>query len=175
MSASKVRAVPIDALPWPNVRGKRCAVLRGPSSPDLASAVATRGAASVDEKLEDGVVYDVVVAWGVLDGADDAGGVAAQLRAATRGVAVSCEPIDLWSSLVGRGRPLFTADGGFNGSGHRHLLEAAGFSIERVTRPFAEPDGSRLSPFESLLLRGVTRASDRGRLHRALLARPTRA
>lgn len=164
----------LDALPWPNVRGKRCLVRAGAGAPDLVGLLADRGAAAVDTD-GDGAVYDVVVAWGVLDGADDAAATAGAMREAVRGVAVSCEPIDAWSSVVGRGRPLFTADRGFNGAGHRFLLEQAGFSIERVGRPFAVPDGATRGPVEALVLRALTRGAGGGRLHRAVLARPTLA
>jgi len=167
----------VDAVPWPNVRGKRCLALVGVGAPDLGAEIDARGAASVDSDAADGILYDVVMAWGVLAPAADPGAVAAQLRSATRGVAVSVEPIDLRTSVLARGRPLFspTANGhlAFNGAGHRHLLEDAGFAIERVGRPFAIPDSGAPAPglVDGLLLRFLT-GTPGGRLHRALLVRP---
>lgn len=164
----------VDLLPWPNVRGKRCLALGGPGAPDLATVLEARGAASVDTAADG--VYDVVVAWGVLAGAPDAPAVAATVRRATRGVALSSEPMELWPSLWSRGRPLFVPHGGggfrFNGAGHRYLLEDAGFSIERVGRPFTVPDGSARRAPEALVARALTGGGGDGTLHRALLARP---
>lgn len=170
----------LAALPWPNLRGKRCLV-RSSSPIDLAGEVRARGAATVDTEAS-GARYDVVVACAVLDDAPDAGRIAAELREQTRAVLLSIEPIDLRSSLVARGRPLFTPTSpgrfGFNGAGHRYLLESAGFSIERVSKPLSLPfvaDDRGESGLDALVLRALTKTRGPGRLHRALLGRPVDA
>lgn len=167
----------VDGLPWPNVRGKRCLVLAAEGAPDLARAARDRGAATVDESATG--EYDVVLAWGVLAAAATPADAVADIRKATRGVAVSCEPMDLWSSLWSRGRPLFVPAGdtlGFNGAGHRYLLEGAGLDIERVGRPFVVVgDGGDGGMLERAATRLLTGSSAVGRLHRALLVRPTGA
>lgn len=166
----------VDALPWPNVRGKRCLVIAVEGAPDLAGAARDRGAATVDASATG--EYDVVLGWGVLTAAVAPADAAADLQKATRGVAVSCEPMDLWSSLWFRGRPVFVPQGdclGFNGAGHRSLLERAGFAVERVGRPFVVGDGGDVGVLERAVTRVLTGSSEVGRLHRALLVRPTGA
>lgn len=177
---------PVDvlaALPWPNVRGKRCLAI-APDPEQLATELWSRGAREVvalrpDGKLVDVLAahdqFDVVVAGQVLAPRPEPAAVASALRGVTRGVLVSWEPIDLVLSLVGRGRALFTLgpDGvGFNGSGHRHVLELAGFAIERVSKPFVLGPTAAESIGRRLALRALTGSSDGGELHRALLARP---
>ena len=62
------------------------------------------------------------------------------------------------------------------GAGQRHLLERAGFVIERVGRAFTVDDGDApRSRLETLLARVVTGRDGSGRVHRAVLARPARA
>ena len=173
----------LAALPWPNVRGKRCLAI-APDLDQLASELRSRGAREVVEQRSDAELpsvlaahdpFDVVVAGRVLAARPDPAAVASALRAVTRGVLVSWEPIDLVLSLVGRGRALYTLghDGvGFNGSGHRHVLELAGFAIERVSKPFVTGPASPASIGHRLAVRALTGTSAGGQLHRALLARP---
>jgi hypothetical protein len=171
----------VQALPWPNVRGKRCLVVGSIEPADLVAAAHERGAASVDVTPAPEVRYDVVVAWRHLHGAPDPVAAARSLGAAVRGVVVSCEPLDLWLSVAARGRPLFTLDAGdgvplgFNGAGHRRLLESAGFAIERTARPFVVPEPGAAEPTgpQRVVTRLLTGGSaPPGQLHRAVLARP---
>ncbi|MEY2570977.1 MAG: hypothetical protein QOE63_1327, partial [Acidimicrobiaceae bacterium] len=176
---------PLAALPWPNVRGKRCLGL-APRGADVAAELERRGAREVVAVDTDGHFdlaaldpFDVVVAGDVLAGTTDPLAIARALRQVTRGVLLSWEPIDLSLSLVGRGRALYTIDAtggagrlGFNGSGHRHLLALAGFAIERVSKPFVVPGPIEPSPLRRVALRALTGSSEGGVLHRALLARP---
>jgi hypothetical protein len=170
----------VQALPWPNVRGKRCLVVGAIEPADLMAAALERGAASVDAAPAPGVRYDIVVAWRHLHGAADPVAAARSLGAVVRGVVVSCEPLDLWLSVAARGRALFTLEAGqgvplgFNGAGHRRLLEAAGLAIERTARPFVLPEPGAQEPtgLHRVVLRLLTGGSGAGYLHRAVLARP---
>jgi SAM-dependent methyltransferase len=185
-----------DRLPWPNVRGKRCADVSAEGY-SLERELSARGAATVDHvevastgdrdalrTLESGV-YDIVVASAVLHGAADPLDAARELRRVTRGLLVSCEPIDLWMSLLARGRGVFTiVDGAgdtaprwaFNGGAQREVLSDAGFSIERVGRAFTfgepVPSGGRRAAARRVALRLLTGDGGDGQLHRAVLARP---
>ncbi len=171
-----------DRLPWPNVRGKRCLDIARDGY-GLADELRRRGAADVESRRADESLdlaarpFDVTVAGDVLAGRRDPLPYARDLHTLTRGVLLSWEPIDLWTSLLGRGRALYGMDddGGleFNGGGHRALLERAGFAIERVSKPFTVPRAAPTGRIEALALRLVA-GSDDGALHRAVLARPRR-
>jgi hypothetical protein len=179
----------LAALPWPNVRGKRCIGI-AIDAPALAAELEQRGAREVatlpvDDDLAGALAaaeqFDVVVAGAALAHSTEPLGIARLLHPVTRGVLLSWEPIDLALSLVGRGRALFTLDDdgrsgriGFNGAGHRHLLAMADFAIERVSKPFVEPAAIALPPLRRLALRAITGSPEVGALHRALLARPLR-
>src|SRR3546814_13732158 len=66
------------------------------------------------------------------------------VRSVTSGVFLSSEQIELWLSVLGRGRPLFQLNGSgadcqwfnFNAAGHKRMLYAAGFEGERVSKPY---------------------------------------
>lgn len=186
--ATDARRPVVDPSVWPNVRGKRCAVLTaGDVDPQpLRVELDERGAASVDVLARlartSGVgpapasPYDVVVAVRVLHGAPSPAAVVAHLRAATRSILVSTEPIDLWLSVLARGRALvrLDADGTLvlNGSAHRQVLDAGGFAVERVGRPIlvagaVTPPG----PLARLATRFLTGRNGDGELHRSLLCR----
>lgn len=222
----------VGALPWPNVRGKRCLDVgtgdgfiafelerrgavevvgveiddraSGGSLPDdgdgasmhidgagfrlaaelLGSKAAWR-AVTIDE-LASGRLgnFDVVVGSGMVRRRDPVTALQA-VRRVTRGVLLSCEPIELALSVLGRGRPLYAleTDGDQhwfqpNGFGHRRLLEVAGYDVERVSRPYVVPSerparrpAVRDCP-HTLALRALTGSSGPGALYRALLARP---
>jgi hypothetical protein len=183
-------AHPMDRLPWPNVRGKRCLDLGAPDhrvAAELkrrggAEVISVDGTAELDPELG---AFDVVVGVAVLAQVDAPLDVLQVVRRLTRGVFLSAEPIDLWTSVLGRGRPLFTLESGagsqrfrFNGAGHKHLLDAAGFAVERVSRPYTvggPPPGAGSAGrdrVDGLATRVLTGSWDRGVLHRALLARP---
>jgi tRNA (mo5U34)-methyltransferase len=190
------RAGTVDALPWPNVRGKRCLDL-GSVEGQLARALEQRGATEVvaladgspldDRQLDPAKLgrFDIVVGDGVLARCRDPLEALICVRRLTTGMLLSAEPIELWSSVLGRGRPQITlvdglADGRrrtFNGAGHKQLLDAAGFSVERVSKPYVVPSpvdhpGPRWRGWlDALGQRAITGSSRPGQLHRALLAR----
>lgn len=109
------------------------------------------------------------------------------VRSVTEGVFLSSEQIELWLSVLGRGRPLYKLNGSggecqwwlANAAGHRRMLFAAGFEIERVSRPYMvrfnvhpKPGTALRDRVRSLALRAVTGTAEPGVLHRAVLARP---
>jgi hypothetical protein len=191
----------VEGLPWPNVRGKRCLGI-GPADWELDLELKRRGAAevvTVDLQDHDEISaldpemagsFDVVVCIDLVRLDRDPLGALEAVRRVTTGVLLSVEPVELWTSVLARGRPLFTLHGddgerrgfSFNGAGHKHLLTGAGFTVERVSRPFVVPsdvpvalDPTWRDRVTTLGTRVVTRSRERGRLHRALLARPTGA
>src|SRR3546814_16637545 len=66
------------------------------------------------------------------------------VRSVTSGVFLASEQIELWLSVLGRGRPLFQLNGSgadcqwfnFNAAGHKRMHYAAGFEVERVSQPY---------------------------------------
>src|SRR3546814_13687439 len=66
------------------------------------------------------------------------------VRSVTSGVFLSSEQIELWLSVLGRGRPLFQPNGSgadcqwfnFNAAGHKRVLSAAGFELAPVSQPY---------------------------------------
>jgi hypothetical protein len=192
------RALPPIAagLPWPNVRGKRCLDLWAVAP--LADELERRGAAEVVTlAVGDGTAlleldaarvgrFDVVACPGLLSGAADPLGALKHVHAVADGMLLSAEPIALWRSLVGRGRPWSAPDGAprhgaasaFNAAGHKQLLEDAGFAVERASRAYAVPGAGGADAADGLVglarravLRAVTGSWADGVVHRALLAR----
>jgi tRNA (mo5U34)-methyltransferase len=110
------------------------------------------------------------------------------VRRVTTGSLLSSEQIELGLTLRGRRRPLYTLNGSggecqwfnFNAAGHERLLFAAGFGIERRSRPYivrfnVHPTATPFSPrrlARQAALRALTRTNARGVLHQALLAAP---
>jgi hypothetical protein len=106
------------------------------------------------------------------------------MRSVTGGLFLSAEPIELGLSILGAGRPLFRLDDLEsrlcpNAAGHRRMVKAAGFEIERVSRPYVVRDreaqglpATLRDRVRGLVTRAVTRDAAPGVVHRALLARP---
>ncbi len=232
----------VEAMPWPNVRGKRCLDI-GTFDGYLAFELERRGAAEVVAvDVEDHLLWDWPPDYRAADLARDPGfsgppkgagfRLAAELmgskvdwrplniydldpdevgtfdvvvcgslllhlrdplraleavRRVTRGVFLSSEQIELWMSVLGRGKPLFTLNGSggdcqwfnFNGAGHKRMLHAAGFAVERASRPYTVRFNHhpKLPPtlrnrVNTLGTRAITGSWEQGVLHRALLARP---
>lgn len=187
----------VDELPWPNLRGKRCLEL-GPSPGSLAAELRRRGAAEVVEvDLADATdapsrlgdeghpPFDVVVARDLTSTLRDPIPTMVGVRSVAHGLLLSIEPVDLWLSIVARGRPLLRPVGEGtelrllgNGAAHKQLLAAVGFQVERTSRPFvAEPSGARTGPagplaaVDRVVRRRLTGTSEEGVVRRALLAR----
>lgn len=131
--------------------------------------------------------FDVVVCGSLLLHLRDPLRALEAVRRVTGGIFLSSEQIELWLTVLGRGRPLYTLNGSggecqwfnFNAAGHRRLLYAAGFEVERASRPYTVRfDHYPLRPpklrarINSAGLRALTGSSAPGVLHRALLGRP---
>jgi tRNA (mo5U34)-methyltransferase len=212
------------ALPWPDVRDKRCldvgtgdgwfafelerrgaaeviavdAAVHGTGraadgrgfrlvADELASAVDWRECSVYELDPDELGQFEVVVCADVLWSLTDPQRALHAVRSVTKTLLLSVEPVDLWSSIIARGRPRFI-DGGarsgvsarFNAAGQRSMLFDAGFETERASAPFVVPAGRGADTegtappdrMTALVTRVVTRSAHRGVLHRALVARP---
>ena len=128
--------------------------------------------------------FDIVVCDGLLRRAHNAVDALEAVHRVTIGMLLSAEPIDLWSSLRSRGKPVvvMSNDAGgplstFNGAAHKEMLCTAGFSVERVGKPYRVPadhaseDTSWRARLDGLVTGVITGSAQPGQLHRALLAR----
>jgi tRNA (mo5U34)-methyltransferase len=129
--------------------------------------------------------FDVVVCGSLMLHLRDPIRALEAVRGICGGHFLSAETIRLWLTALHRKRPVAEMRGGENGqwwiantAGHRRLVEAAGYSVERSVGPYAvpfgpgHPEGRR--PLErrrerllSRLMTGMT-----GVPHAAILARP---
>jgi tRNA (mo5U34)-methyltransferase len=128
--------------------------------------------------------FDVVVCGALLLHLRDPLRALERIRAVCRGSFLSSEHIDLPLSVLRRGRPTLRLDGVSelvqwfvpNAAGHRRLLEAAGFSLERWSRPYSIPFGAGHPPAGRGVRTLATRAAQRfltrgwGVPHQAVLA-----
>jgi tRNA (mo5U34)-methyltransferase len=131
--------------------------------------------------------FDVVVCGSLLLHLRDPIRALEAVRSVTSGVFLSSEQIELWLSVLNRGKPRFTLNGSgkdcqwwnFNAAGHRRMLYAAGFSIERTSKPYIvefnvhpDPPPTPRNLVDRAGQWALTRAERPGILHRAILARP---
>ncbi len=234
----------VDALPWPDVRGRRCldvgtfdgffafelerrgaaevvaidiedhgrwdwpadarpgvaggarmAAFSGPPKGDgfrllaelRGSSASWRALSVYDLDPADIGLFDVVVMGSLLIHLRDPVAALEAVRSVCRGALLSSDQIELWLSVVGKGRPLARLHGSgqdcqwwrFNAAGHQRLLWSAGFAVERASRPYVVRFDAHPRPqwtprhaaqrAATTVLTGDRRA---GVLHRALLARP---
>jgi tRNA (mo5U34)-methyltransferase len=131
--------------------------------------------------------FDVVVCGSLLLHLRDPLRALEAVRAVTAGHFLSSEQIELWLTIVGRGRPLYKLDGsgGFcqwwlpNAAGHRRMLYAAGFEVEQASRPYVVgfnrhplPPRTPRHRARRVATWAITGTWAPGVLHRALLSRP---
>jgi tRNA (mo5U34)-methyltransferase len=131
--------------------------------------------------------FDVVVCGTLLLHLRDPLRALEAVRSVTNGVFMSSEQIELWLSIVGRGKPLLRLNGSggdcqwfnFNAAAHKQLLLAAGFAVERTSKPYTvqfnhhpKPGLTPRSLATKIAMRAVTGSWAPGVLHRAALARP---
>jgi tRNA (mo5U34)-methyltransferase len=131
--------------------------------------------------------FDVVVCGSLLLHLRDPIRALEAVRRVTSGVFLSSEQIELWMSVFSRGKPRYSLNGSggecqwfnSNAAGHRRMLYAAGFEVERVSKPYtvrfdAHPRPARTprNLVDAVGIRAVTGAWAPGVLHRAALARP---
>lgn len=131
--------------------------------------------------------FDVVVCGSLLLHLRDPIRALEAVRSVTSGHFLSSEQIELWLSIIGRGRPLYRLNGSGqfcqwwtpNAAGHRRMLYAAGFEVIDQSRPFmvtfnAHP---KPAPTPANVVRNVTTwaltgTRQPGIFHRALLGAP---
>ena len=131
--------------------------------------------------------FDVVVCGSLLLHLRDPLRALEAVRTVTGGVFLSSEQIEIGATLLARRRPVFRLNGSGgdaqwwlpNAAGHERLLYAAGFEIERASRPYAVPFNVHPTELRGLKPRlrraamyALTRETVPGVLHRAVLARP---
>jgi tRNA (mo5U34)-methyltransferase len=131
--------------------------------------------------------FDVVVCGSLMLHLRDPLRALEAVRRVTDGVFLSSEQIELWPSVLGRGRPWYTLNGSgadcqwfnFNAAGHKQLLHAAGFAVERTSRAYTVrfdhhpvPRNTPKHLVHRTGVRAVTGSWKQGVLHRAALARP---
>lgn len=131
--------------------------------------------------------FDVVVLGSLLLHLRDPIRALEAVRTVCDGLFLSSEQIELWPTILGRGKPWFTLNGSggdcqwfnFNAAGHRRMVYAAGFEIEQASKPYVvrfnhhpRPAMTPRNRLRQLATRAITGRSEPGILHRALLARP---
>jgi tRNA (mo5U34)-methyltransferase len=93
--------------------------------------------------------FDVVVCGSLMLHLRDPLRAMAAVRSVTSGVFLSSEAIDLPMSVMHRRKPLLTINGvgglvhwtTANAAGHRQMMRASGFRIERHSKPYTIPYG----------------------------------
>lgn len=131
--------------------------------------------------------FDVVVCGSLLLHLRDPLRALEAVRSVCRGSFLSSEQIELWLTVLGRGRPLARLNGSGpecqwwlpNAAGHRRMLHAAGFAVERASRPYVvrfdhhpRPPLTLANLAHTAGRRALTGTWAPGVLHRALLGRP---
>ena len=152
----------------------------------IGSSVKWRALSIYDLDPADTGPFDVVVCGSLLLHLRDPIRALEAVRAVCRGQFLSVEQIELWLTLLGRGRPLYKLNGSgrfcqwwlANGAGHERMLYAAGFEIVQRSPFFI--NRFNVHPKPALTLREVANRSarrlvagtwDQGVFHRGLLAR----
>jgi tRNA (mo5U34)-methyltransferase len=161
--ASEVVATDIaDHEQWdwpPRVRARGVEYLRTVAGPKNRGFEVARRLIGSAARLEQVSVYDlspdsvgefdVVVSGSLLLHLRDPLRALAAIRSVCRGSFLSTNQIDVWRSLVYRRRPLVRLDGMSdlcqwwlpNAAGHRQMVRAAGFELERDSGRYAVPFG----------------------------------
>ncbi len=188
---------PADARPGPlgTVDGGRMAAFTGPPKGDgfrllaslTGSSVLWRGLSVYDLAPGQLGTFDVVVMGSLLIHLRDPVAALEAVRSVCRGQLLSSDQIELWLSIVGKGRPLARLHGSgqdcqwwrFNAAGHQRLLWSAGFEVDQASRPFIVRFNAHPRPRWTaghgagrVAARALTGDHHAGVLHRALLAHP---
>jgi tRNA (mo5U34)-methyltransferase len=163
--AAEVMAFDVpDASKWdwpPDARElgpERARDIRRPGNPGfriaheaLGSSVEYRGMTVYELSPDTVGTFDVVVCGSVLLYLRDPLGALEAIRGVCDGQLLTTEPIKLRWTLLHPRRPLAELDGvgagcrcwQLNAAAHRRILVAAGFEIERASRPYLLPLGDR--------------------------------
>ena len=198
--ASEVIAIDIEdhtKWDWPyDVRstgGENLAKLAGPeksrgfriASKALGSKVELRQINVYDLTPDLMGTFDIVVCGSLMLHLRDPMRALEAIRSVCSDQFLSAEEIDLWLSVRHRDLPLFRLNGigelcqwfTPNVAGHRRMVRAAGFDIERTTKPYVIPFGTSHPPralTPSALFHGALQKSIKGPVgvpHHAVLAR----
>ena len=154
----------------------------------LGSSVEHRALSVYDLDPAEVGEFDFVVCGSLLLHLRDPLRALERIRSVCRGTFLSAETIDLALTVLHPRRPALRLDGVSdrfqwlvpNAPGHRRMIEAAGFSLERWTRPYAIPFGVRHPPRGAAPRPVAIRAARRllaggdGVPHQAVLARAER-
>lgn len=151
-----------DQWDWPvDVRAKGPDVLASMAGPEKSAGfrIAKRALGSNVEHVEINIydlsperlgTFDVVVCGSLMLHLRDPLRALAAIRSVTGGVFLSAETIDLPLTIAHPRRPVSVLNGmgGLvhwtipNMAGHRRMVQASGFKIERATRPYTIPFGA---------------------------------
>src|SRR5690606_18925177 len=150
----------------------------------MDSKVEWRPASIYDLDPDDFGTFDVVVCGSLMLHLRDPLRALEAVRSVTAGHFLSSEQIEASLTTLAPKRPLFQLNGSggdcqwfnFNAAGHERLLYAAGFAIEKRSRPYNvrfndHPQGRHglKAKLRSLAVRRLTGSSADGVLHQALL------
>lgn len=197
--AAEVIAADIDdhtQWDWPPaIRAQGAEVLAAIAGPEkgvgfriakeaLGSAVERRAISVYDLDPAVHGTFDVVVQGSLLLHLRDPLRALEAIRGVCGGVFLSADEIDVRLTLRERGRPVFRLSGDRsqwwlpNLAGYRHMIELAGFQIEKAPRPYAIPWGEA-HPWQTAIRRQPGKALSQqlvcrglGVPHAAVLARP---
>ncbi len=143
---------PLDGVPWPALRGRRCLV-SGDAGHELGIELRHRGAkvrvlAAAELPRHHGAGYEVVVGWDLLAASVREPAVLSAARRLSAPWFVALEAVDLPLSVLGRGSSLARlaphaerASWVLNGRAQRTLLEQAGFEVAMASDVWREGPG----------------------------------
>jgi tRNA (mo5U34)-methyltransferase len=154
----------------------------------LGSKVQWRVCNIYDVSPEELGTFDVVVVGSLLVHLQSPVKALEAVRSVCDGLLLSSDQVEVWLSILGKGRPLAKLRGTgrtcqwwlYNGAGHQQILYSAGFeTVDRspyfINRFGPEHPKARWGPRTAptlLAKRALTRDPHQGVLHRAVLARP---
>lgn len=153
----------------------------------LGSKVRWRPVSVYDLRPKDLGTFDVVFCGTLLLHLRDPVRALEAVRRVTSGVFVSSEQLELWTTILGCGRPLFRLDGSgqycqwwlANSAGHARLLWSAGFEVVQRSRFYVARYNEHPRPPVTLrdlprrvAMRALTGTRHDGILHRAAACRP---
>jgi tRNA (mo5U34)-methyltransferase len=186
---------PPDARPEVVGRGSRTAGMTGPKKGDgfrlasrvLDSKVQWRALNIYDLDPDEIGTFDVITIGTLLLHLRDPIRALEAVRSVCTGHLLSSEQIELWLSLLHRGRPVFRLNGSgeecqwwlANANGHARMLYAAGFEIVGKSKPYVvefnvhpKPRPTAFHLTRRAVVRALTGTAKPGVFHRALLGTP---
>jgi tRNA (mo5U34)-methyltransferase len=186
---------PPDARPEVSGIENRTAGFRGPKKGDgfrlasrlLNSKVDWRPLSIYDLDPATIGTFDVITCGTLLLHLRDPIRALEAIRSVCTGFFLSSEQLELWLTLLHRGRPVYRLNGSgeecqwwlANARGHYQMLYSAGFEIVGKSRPYVvefnvhpKPPNTPSNVVRRTVVRALTGSSHPGIFHRALLGRP---